>query len=79
MSWYQTTSSGSKNSPGATAKPSSVSREIAKHHAAKSSRTAPSTVCGNTAAAGPDGRDSASRSGGHQPSSVSTSSFITTQ
>ena len=35
---------------GATANASSVSREIAKHHAAKSSRTAPSIVCGKATA-----------------------------
>ncbi len=75
MSWYQTTSPGSKNSPGATAKSSSVARETAKHQAAKSGRIAPSMVSGKATAAP---WSSASRSGDHQPGSVATSSFITT-
>ena len=54
---------------------SSVSRDTAKHHAAKSGRMAPSTVIGKVTAAP---ASSASLSGAHQPASVSTSSFMTT-
>ena len=48
---------------------------IAKHHAGKSNRIGPSIVSGNETAAP---ASSAARSGGHQPDSGSTSSFITT-
>ena len=48
---------------------------IAKHQAAKSKRIGPSIVSGNDTGAP---ASSAARSGGHQPGSGSTSSFITT-
>ena len=79
VSWYQTTSPGSKNSPGATRE---VLERGARDREAPRGEVQPHGAVDRQRerhGRGRRRRESASRSGGHQPASVSTSSFITTQ